>query len=71
MLMAVMCNSPRSARSFSLRWDEGEALARWSSALDAAGRRAEAAHRAGQARGVFEAVGAPSHWFRLLPPAWR
>ncbi len=61
----------RSARSFSLRWDEGEALARWSSALDAAGRGAEAAHRAGQALGVFEAVGAPSHWLRLLPVAWR
>ncbi|MGZ4681702.1 MAG: hypothetical protein ACXV8G_04510 [Acidimicrobiales bacterium] len=61
----------RSARSFSLRWEEGEALARWSRALAAAGRKAEAAHRAGQAHGVFEAVGAPSHWFGLLPPEWR
>lgn len=61
----------RSARSFSLRWEEGEALARWATALDAASRRAEAAHRAGQAHGVFEAVGAPSHWLRLLPEAWR
>ena len=61
----------RSARSFSLRWEEGEALARWAAALDAAGRRAQAAHRAGQAHGVFEAVGAPSHWLRLLPAEWR
>jgi hypothetical protein len=61
----------RSARSFSLRWEEGEALARWSTALDGVGRRAQAAHRAGQAHGVFEAVGAPSHWLRLLPPEWR
>jgi hypothetical protein len=60
-----------SARSFSLRWEEGEALARWATALDAAGRRPEAAHRAAQAHGVFEAVGAPSHWLRLLPAEWR
>jgi predicted ATPase/class 3 adenylate cyclase len=61
----------RSARSFSLRWEEGEALARWSRALDEAGRRAEAGHRGGQAHGVFDAVGAPSHWRQLLPVAWR
>jgi len=61
----------RTARSFSLRWEEGEALARWSTALAAAGLPAEGAHRAGQAHGVFEAVGAPSHWHRLLPVAWR
>ena len=61
----------RTARTFSLRWEEGEALARWATALDAAGLEAEAAHRAGQAHGVFEAVGAPSHWSRLLPVAWR
>ena len=60
-----------SLRAYSLRWEEGAALARWSGALEAQERGADAAVRASQAIGVFEAIGAPSHWRELVPRSLR